>query len=142
MPDTRDSDGTTGTLLGFDFGTRKIGVAVGQSLTGTATPLETLEFVNQKPDWVRIEQLINEWQPQALVVGLPLDVDDSETDATQPALRFSRQLEGRFHLTVHMADERFTSFEARDRLGHRAKRLEDYDAVAAKLILETWFNER
>ncbi|MCG8016634.1 MAG: Holliday junction resolvase RuvX [Candidatus Thiodiazotropha sp. 'RUGA'] len=142
MPDTRDSESASGTLLGFDFGTRKIGVAVGQTLTGTATPLETLELVNHKPDWVRIEQLINEWQPQALVVGLPLDVDDSETDATQPALRFSRQLEGRFHLTVYLADERFTSFEARDRLGHRAKRLEDYDAVAAKLILETWFNER
>ncbi|MCG7945726.1 MAG: Holliday junction resolvase RuvX [Candidatus Thiodiazotropha taylori] len=142
MPDTRDPERTSGTLLGFDFGTRKIGVAVGQTLTGTATPLETLELVNHKPDWVRIEELINEWQPQALVVGLPLDVDDSETDATQPALRFSRQLEGRFHLTVYLADERFTSFEARDRLGHRAKRLEDYDAVAAKLILETWFNER
>ncbi|MEW8260611.1 MAG: Holliday junction resolvase RuvX [Candidatus Thiodiazotropha taylori] len=134
MPDTRDPERASGTLLGFDFGTRKIGVAVGQTLTGTATPLETLELVNQKPDWVRIEELINEWQPQALVVGLPLDVDDSETDATQPALRFSRQLEGRFHLTVYLADERFTSFEARDRLGHRAKRLEDYDAVAAKLI--------
>jgi putative Holliday junction resolvase len=73
-----------------------------------------------------------------LVVGLPLDVDDSETDATAPALRFSRQLEGRFHLKVHLADERYTSFEARDRLGHKAKRWEDYDAVAAKLILETW----
>ncbi|MES9939797.1 MAG: Holliday junction resolvase RuvX [Candidatus Thiodiazotropha sp. 6PLUC2] len=142
MQDTRNKVAQTDTLLGFDFGTRKIGVAVGQSLTGTATPLETLELVNHKPDWERIKQLIDEWQPQALVVGLPLDVDDSETDATQPALRFSRQLEGRFHLTVHLADERFTSFEARDRLGHRAKRLEDYDAVAAKLILETWFNER
>jgi putative Holliday junction resolvase len=142
MPDTHNKVALKGTLLGFDFGTKKIGVAVGQSLTGTATPLETLELVNRKPDWKRIKKLIDEWQPQALVVGLPLDVDDSETDATQPARRFSRQLKGRFHLTVHLADERFTSFEARDRLGHRAKRLEDYDAVAAKLILETWFNEQ
>ncbi|MCU7920220.1 MAG: Holliday junction resolvase RuvX [Candidatus Thiodiazotropha sp. (ex Dulcina madagascariensis)] len=131
-----------GTLLGFDYGTCKIGVAVGQSLTGTATPLETLQLVNHRPDWTRIGQLIEAWQPQALVVGLPLDVDDSETDATQPALRFSRQLEGRFHLKVHLADERFTSFEARDRLGHKAKRMEEYDAMAAKLILETWFNEQ
>jgi putative holliday junction resolvase len=129
------------TLLGFDFGTRKIGVAVGQTLTGTATPLETLRLVKYKPDWERIARLIEEWQPEALVVGLPLDVDDSETDATEPALRFSRQLEGRFGLKVHLADERFTSFEARDRLGHKAKRLEEYDAVAAKLILETWLNE-
>ncbi|MEW8301036.1 MAG: Holliday junction resolvase RuvX [Candidatus Thiodiazotropha sp.] len=131
-----------GTLLGFDYGTRKIGVAVGQTVTGTATALETLHLVNHKPDWKRIEDLIEEWKPEALVVGLPLDVDDSETDATQPALRFSRQLEGRFHLKVHLADERYSSFEARDRLGHNAKKMEDYDAVAAKLILETWLNEQ
>ncbi|MET0108006.1 MAG: Holliday junction resolvase RuvX [Candidatus Thiodiazotropha sp.] len=130
-----------GTLLGFDFGSRKIGVAVGQTVTGTATALETLHLVNHKPDWQRIASLIEEWRPQALVVGLPLDVDDSETDATQPALRFSRQLEGRFHIKVYLADERYSSFEARDRLGHKAKRLENYDAVAAKLILETWLNE-
>jgi putative holliday junction resolvase len=130
-----------GTLLGFDYGTRKIGVAVGQTLTGTASPLETLRLVKHKPDWQRIAALIEEWRPEALVVGLPLDVDDSETDATQPALRFSRQLEGRFRLKVHLADERFTSFEARDRLGYKAKRLEEYDAVAAKLILETWLDE-
>ncbi|MEW8085388.1 MAG: Holliday junction resolvase RuvX [Candidatus Thiodiazotropha endolucinida] len=131
-----------GTLLGFDYGSRKIGVAVGQTVTGTATALETLHLVNNKPDWQRIASLIEEWRPQALVVGLPLDVDDSETDATQPALRFSRQLEGRFHIKVYLADERYSSFEARDRLGHNAKRLEDYDAVAAKLILETWLNEQ
>jgi putative Holliday junction resolvase len=131
-----------GTLLGFDYGSRKIGVAVGQTVTGTASALETLHLVNHKPDWERIAYLIEEWRPEALVVGLPLDVDDSETDATQPALRFSRQLEGRFHIKVYMADERFSSFEARDRLGHKAKRWEDYDAVAAKLILETWLNEQ
>ncbi|MES9827216.1 MAG: Holliday junction resolvase RuvX [Candidatus Thiodiazotropha sp.] len=131
-----------GTLLGFDYGSRKIGVAVGQTVTGTATALETLHLVNHKPDWQRIANLIEEWRPQALVVGLPLDVDDSETDATQPALRFSRQLEGRFHIKVYLADERYSSFEARDRLGHKAKRLENYDAVAAKLILETWLNEQ
>ncbi len=131
-----------GTLLGFDFGTRKIGVAVGQTVTGTATALETLHLVNHKPDWKRIGDLIDEWRPQALVVGLPLDVDDSETDATQPALRFSRQLEGRFNLKVYLADERYSSFEARDRLGHNTRLMENYDAVAAKLILETWLNER
>ncbi|MBA1331116.1 Holliday junction resolvase, partial [Candidatus Endoriftia persephone str. Guaymas] len=92
--------------------------------------------------WQRIGELIKEWQPDALVVGLPLDLDDSETDATQPALRFSRQLEGRFHLKVHLADERLTSMEARSRIGYRAKRLEDYDAEAAKLILETWLSEQ
>ena len=131
-----------GTLLGFDYGTRKIGVAVGQTLTGTATPLETLRLVKHQPNWGRIGELIEEWRPEALVVGLPLDQNDAETDATRPAIRFSHQLEGRFRLKVHLADERFTSFEARERLGHKIKRRDDYDAVAAKLILETWLNER
>ncbi|RDH81893.1 MAG: Holliday junction resolvase RuvX [endosymbiont of Escarpia spicata] len=128
-------------VLGFDYGTRKIGVAVGQTITATATALETLLPVKNKPDWQRISQLVDEWKPDALIVGLPLDVDDTETDATAPAKRFSRQLEGRYRLPVLMTDERFTSFEARDRLGHKAKRIEEYDAMAAKLIIETWLSE-
>ncbi len=130
-----------GTLLGFDYGTRKIGVAVGQSVTGTATPLKTLLTVKNKPDWERIGQLIDEWKPEALVVGYPLNVDDSATDATKQALKFSRQLEGRYHLKIHLADERFTSFEARDRLLCKPNHVEVYDAIAAKLILETWLSE-
>ncbi|MEN8168431.1 MAG: Holliday junction resolvase RuvX [Pseudomonadota bacterium] len=129
------------TLLGFDYGARKIGVAVGQTVTGTASALETLLPVKNRPDWERIGQLIEEWKPDALIVGLPLNLDDSETDATIPALRFSRQLEGRFHLKVHLADERFTSAEARDRLGQKIKEVEKYDAMAAKLILETWLSD-
>jgi putative Holliday junction resolvase len=128
--------------MGFDYGTRKIGVAVGQTVTGTASALETLLSVKNRPDWIRIDQLIKEWKPDALIVGLPLNLDDSSTDATEGALRFSRQLEGRYHLPVHLADERFTSAEARTRLGPREKEIERYDAVAAKLILETWLSEQ
>jgi putative Holliday junction resolvase len=127
--------------MGFDYGTRKIGVAVGQTVTGTASALETLLSVKNQPDWIRIGQLIKEWKPDALIVGLPLNLDDSSTDATAGALRFSRQLEGRYHLPVHLADERFTSAEARTRLGPREKEIERYDAVAAKLIVETWLSE-
>ena len=129
------------TLLGFDYGTRKIGVAVGQTITGTASALETLLPVKNRPDWDRIGQLIREWKPDVLIVGLPLNLDASATDATAGALRFSRQLEGRYHLPVYLADERFTSAEARSRLGPRQKELERYDAMAAKLILETWLSE-
>jgi putative Holliday junction resolvase len=128
--------------MGFDYGTRKIGVAIGQTVTGTASALETLLSVKNRPDWIRIDQLIKEWKPDALIVGLPLNLDDSSTDATEGALRFSRQLEGRYHLPVHLADERFTSAEARTRLGPREKEIERYDAVAAKLILETWLSEQ
>ncbi len=131
-----------GVLLGFDYGTHKIGVAVGQALTGTASPLETLGLVNRKPDWARIAQLVEEWQPQALVVGHPFEMTDREADNAAGARRFARQLRGRFHLPVHMADERLTSREAWASLGREAgKDPTKVDSYAAKLILETWFNE-
>ncbi len=130
------------TLLGFDYGPAKIGIAVGQTLTGTATPLTTLRAVKQKPDWGRIEHLIREWDPQALVVGLPFNMDDTEADPAPGARRFARQLEGRFRLPVHLADERLTSLEAKRTLGCKPKKIEQLDAIAAKLILETWLCEQ
>jgi len=129
-------------LLGFDYGTHKIGVAVGQPLTGTASPLETLGLVKQKPDWERIARLLKEWNPQALIVGHPFEMTGREADNAAGAKRFARQLHGRFHLPVHMADERLTSREAWARLGTEAgKDPTKVDSYAAKLILETWFNE-
>jgi len=131
-----------GTLLGFDYGTAKIGIAVGQTITGTASPLETLRAIDQRPDWNGIGRLIGHWQPDALVVGLPCDMDDSETEITGRARRFARQLEGRYRLPVHMMDEKLTSMEAQRLVGYRPKRIEDLDAIAAKLILETWLSEQ
>ncbi|MEJ1298103.1 MAG: Holliday junction resolvase RuvX [Candidatus Sedimenticola sp. (ex Thyasira tokunagai)] len=125
-------------LLGFDYGTAKIGIAVGQTVTSSATPLTTLRAVNQKPDWEGISRLIEEWKPQALVVGLPLDLDDSDAQVADKARRFARQLEGRYRLPVHMTDERLTSMEARRHFGKQPKNRDELDAVAAKLILETW----
>ena len=131
-----------GTLLGFDFGPRKIGVAVGQTITGSATPLTTLRSHSDKPDWVRIEDLVREWRPGAAVVGLPFNMDDTEALIAPGARRFARQLQGRFGLEVHMVDERLTSIEARRQLGRAATSLERIDAMAAKLILETWLCEQ
>ncbi len=130
----------SGTILGFDYGTKKIGIAVGQTITGTANPLTTLRCVKDKPDWDGIEKIIQQWQPTDLVIGLPIDTDESETEISSKARRFSRQLEGRFHLPVHMADERYTSASARSMAG-KVKKVEELDALAAKLILETWLNE-
>jgi putative Holliday junction resolvase len=131
------------TLLGFDYGTRKIGVAVGQTFTGTATPLTTLHQVQNRPDWNTIGRLIKEWRPDALVVGLPFQMDDTPAEMNRKALRFARQLEGRFHLPVHMADERLTSREAWSRIGGKAIHdLGRIDAMAAKLILETWLGSQ
>jgi len=129
-------------LLGFDYGTHKIGVAVGQPLTRTATPLETLGLVNRKPDWQRITRLLEEWQPEALVVGHPFEMTDREANNAAGAKRFARQLNGRFRLPVHLADERLTSREAWSQLGDTAAADPTrVDAYAAKLILETWLND-
>jgi putative Holliday junction resolvase len=131
-----------GTLLGFDFGPAKIGVAVGQTLTGTASPVETLRAIQQRPDWDGISRLIKTWEPEALVVGIPYNMDDSEAEPAPRARRFARQLEGRYHLPVHLVDERLTSIEAKRDYLPRPKRIEELDAVAAKLILETWLHEQ
>ena len=131
------------TLLGFDFGTCKIGVAVGNDITGTATPLTTLGEVKNQPDWHGIGKLIQEWSPDALVVGLPHQLDDTESALADKARRFARQLHGRYQLPVHMADEKLTSREAWSRLGGIASRdITQIDAMAAKLILETWFSSQ
>jgi putative Holliday junction resolvase len=131
-----------GTLLGFDFGPAKIGVAVGQALTGSATPLETLRAVQQRPDWDGISRLIKTWEPEALVVGLPFNMDDTEAEPAPRVRRFARQLEGRYHLPVHLVDERLTSIAARREIGRKPRHIEEIDAVAAKLILETWLSEQ
>jgi len=130
------------TLLGFDFGPRKIGIAVGQTVTGSASALTTVRSRRDKPDWSRIEQLVCEWQPNGAVVGLPHNMDDTETELAPDARRFARQLQGRFGLQVHLVDERLTSVEARRQLGRDATSLEAIDAMAAKLILETWLSEQ
>lgn len=130
-----------GVLLGFDFGPRKIGVAVGQTITRSASALTTIRSLRNQPDWSRIGQLVREWQPHGAVVGLPFNMDDTEGEIAPGARRFARQLEGRYGFEVHLVDERLTSLEACRRFGRGAVSLEAIDALAAKLILETWLTE-
>lgn len=138
---------TPETVLGFDFGERKIGLAVGQSVTGTATPLTTLPATHGQPDWQRVAALIGEWRPQALVIGLPLHMDGSESDITTAARRFGRRLHGRFGLPVHEVDERLSSEAARARIaeqreaGRKRSKHGDRDAMAACLILEDYLRQ-
>jgi len=136
---------TKRTLLAFDYGTRKIGVAVGQEVTGTASPVSVLQCHSGKPDWQAITQLVDNWRPQALVVGLPLNMDDSEQSMTIAARRFGRQLEERYNLPVYAVDERLSTKEAEGRLrasGKPSASRQDEDAVAAQIILETWFSQQ
>lgn len=126
-----------GTLICFDYGEKRIGVAVGQTVTATATPLETIAVKKGRPDWHRISLLIRQWQPQALNIGIPVDMDGSRQRVTLLAEKFARQLAGRYKLPVNHADERLSSFEARRRL----QDIRNLDPVAAQIILESWFAE-
>ncbi len=134
----------TGTIIAFDFGYRRIGLAVGQTLTGSATPLAVVPVAN-KPDWHAITVIVKEWKPAAIVVGLPLAEEGGETDMSKGARRFGRQLEGRFGIPVLYEDERLTSFgaeerfvDARARGEMRKKDAAFKDAIAAQIILENW----
>src|SRR5690625_959735 len=101
------------SALSFDYGTRTIGVAVGQSVTGSATPLAPLPARDGGPRWESVAALLDEWQPRLLVVGQPLNMDGTESELSQRAARFARRLEGRFRLPVRLVDERLSSFAAR-----------------------------
>lgn len=133
------------TLLGFDFGNKKIGVAVGQTATRMASPLTTLRSHNQKPDWDAIAKLITEWQPTGLIVGISKQQDGSDNIITPRMHKFCRQLDGRYNLPVYQMDETLTTFEAKqllfDELGVSADKLWDVqDQLAAQLILQSWLN--
>ncbi len=120
------------TFLCFDFGTRRVGVASGNSITGTATPLATVAEADSERRFAAIGRLVGEWQPAALVVGVPVHPDGAPHDITRRAQRFARQLAGRFGLPVHEVDERYTTTEA------HALGATDADAAAAALILEQY----
>ena len=126
------------TLLAFDFGEKKIGVAVGQTITATASPVGLVKVGASGPDWKAIAEFIDSWQPDALVVGLPLNMDGSEQRTTTLARRFRNQLEGRFSLPVYTMDERLSTREARERLASRGQLDSEDDPIAAQIILEGW----
>jgi len=129
-------------LLGFDFGMRKIGIAVGQAITQTATPLSNIQAKDGIPNWELIEALITTWKAEALVVGIPYNTDGSEQEISFAARKFAARLKARYHLPVFLTDERLTTIEAKIVLkGRRVTGVEehDVDCVAAKLILESWF---
>ena len=139
----------TQTVLGFDFGLRRIGIATGQTITGSASPVAVATATDGRPDWTIIDTAVREWAPDALVVGVPLLMDGTEQPITHRARRFARQLAGRYGLPVHEADERLSSADASQVLadarqsgGQRRTRKGDVDKIAATLILERWLADR
>ena len=144
------------TLLGFDYGLKRIGVAVGQELTGTATALVTIRAIDGKPDWEAITKLIEQWKPDELVVGLPLNMDGTFHELSHKAQRFGNQLHGRYNLRAHFMDERLSSLEAerhlkslqqapiKNRHKKKTRKIQkaDIDKIAAKVILESWLDKQ
>lgn len=145
MPETAQ---VSGYILSFDFGFRRIGVAVGQTLTSTASALETVSH-RQKPDWQAIDRLVKEWRPALLLVGLPLGAEGEETDMSKAARIFGEALGKRYSTAVDYIDERLTSRIAERRFADqraagtlRRKDADQVDAIAAQIICENWLQSR
>lgn len=134
----------TKIFIGFDFGTKRIGVAVGQDLTKTASAQNSLGANHGEPKWQEVDALISSWEPCDLVVGIPYKMDGSEQHTTHAARHFAKQLQQRYSLPVHQVDERLTTKEVRQQLheqgGYAKIANSDIDSFAAKLILEQWMN--
>lgn len=134
------------TVMGFDFGTVRIGVAIGETVTGLAHPLTMIASEPVAQRFEKIGALLAEWQPHQIVVGLPTALDGSAHEMTQRCRRFGNQLHGRFNLPVTWVDERLSSAEAEQRLqqaGQRARNAKaNVDAVAAQILLQQWLDQR
>ncbi|KAB7693842.1 Holliday junction resolvase RuvX [Plesiomonas shigelloides] len=133
------------TMMAFDFGTKSIGVAIGQEITATARPIASLKARDGIPDWEQLQKLLNEWKPDLVVVGLPLNMDGTEQPVTACARKFANRLQGRFGQKVVLHDERLSTVEARSHLfasgGFRALDKGRVDAASACVILESWFEQ-
>ncbi|ROQ21461.1 putative Holliday junction resolvase [Marinimicrobium koreense] len=131
-------------LLGFDYGLKNIGTATGQTLTGTATSQPPLRARDGVPDWSEVEALLREWQPELVLVGLPLNMDGTESELSARARKFANRIHGRFGVAVEMVDERLSSFEAKGEVmargGSRDYGKNPVDSIAARLIVETFLN--
>jgi putative Holliday junction resolvase len=133
-------------VMGFDFGTKSIGVAIGQEITGTARGLAALNAKDGIPDWQAVKKLLDEWQPDLLVVGLPLNMDGTNQEVTFQAKKFANRLHGMFGYQVEVQDERLTTTDARARLfdsgGYRNLQKGKVDSMSAQIILESFFEQQ
>ena len=132
-------------FIGFDYGTKHIGMAVGGSVSGAAQPLGSAAVHRGIPDWAVIDRQVKEWQPQALIVGRPLNMDDSENLMTRAARKFGHRLQARYNLPIHWVDERLTSVDAKNTLvAERVpwkQRKAQVDSLAAQGILQAYLDE-
>lgn len=133
------------TIIGFDFGKKYIGVAVGQEITGSATPLGSVKARDGIPNWDLLANYLKEWQPDLIVVGLPLNMDGTEQQLTLDAKKFGNRIAGRFGVKVEFQDERLTTADAKEQLfsrgGYKNLKKDNIDAESARLIIESFFEQ-
>lgn len=145
MPNAIQIPQRIASVMSFDFGTRRIGIAIGQRLIGSATELAPIKARDGIPDWEHLEKIIEEWRPDAFVTGLPLNMDGTASEMSRRAAKFARRLEGRFHRPSYTHDERLTSYEAKRQVmeesGYQNFGDHSVDGLAACLILESWMLE-
>ena len=125
-------------IVAFDFGTKKIGVAVGQTETFTSSPLQIIYNDREKTNWNEISILIKEWNPDLILVGKPLNMDGTESDIMKKVDKFLNKLEKISKVQCEYVDERLTTFEAKEMLGEN--KMDDVDAHAAKILIDNWFD--
>ena len=123
-------------IMGFDFGIKRIGIAVGQKVTKTASGVAVVKALDGIPKWDYLDTIVLDWQPERFIVGLPINMDGSNSEMSKKAQKFSRRISSRYNIRSEMFDERLTSFEAREHDGKT-----HIDAIAAKIILESWLRE-
>lgn len=130
-------------ILSFDFGTKNIGVAIGQNITCTAHALNFIQVKKGIPDWKKISYLITYWMPKLIIVGYPLNMDGSKQNMTHKTIAFAKSLQKNYNIDVHLHDERLTTIEAKSILyingGYKKLKKNNIDALSAALILESWF---
>lgn len=132
--------------MGFDYGERRIGIATGQTITASAAPLTTLECPNRQPDWDAIQDHIRQWQPDALIVGMPYYLDGSASDMTRKVQAFVDELAARFSLPVFTVNENLSSYEAEQLLKQRHMKIgqhnkQELDKMAAAVIVQSWLEQ-
>tara|TARA_B100000780_G_C21073905_1_gene432237 strand:+ start:17 stop:406 length:390 start_codon:yes stop_codon:yes gene_type:complete len=126
-------------IVAFDFGTKKIGVAVGQTQTGTSSPLTVVFNKSNKTNWEEILEVTNEWKPELILVGKPLNMDGSDSEIMKPVDKFFKKLNKLSNTKCEYVDERLTSFEAREQLGETGTKI--VDAHAAKILIDNWLDK-
>ena len=125
-------------IIAFDFGEKKIGVAVGQTSTNTSSPLQIIFNKDNKTNWISISSLLDEWKPDLILLGKPLNMDGSESEIMKKVDKFYKELKSIYDADIEFVDERLTTFEAREIL--KDEKHDNVDAHAAKILIDNWFD--